>query len=103
MKMIKITKNKVLIVGLVLVAIVGYYIFQSNSAPAQPLTTTETAATSVVGQELILELNRLRALQNIGQDLFKDPAFVSLQDFTQVVVPQPLGRPNPFAPVGGGI
>ncbi len=99
----KIGKNKILIIALIVVAVVGFYIFKSSSPAQEPLTTTEVAGTGTVGQELTIELNRLRALRNIQGDIFQDPSFVSLKDFTQTVVPQPTGRSNPFAPIGSSI
>ncbi len=100
MTMPKLSKNKILIIGLLVVAAVGYYLFKPDAAPEDPLVTSQSGITGSIGQELVIELNRLKALQNINDDIFKDPTFVSLQDFTQVVIPQPLGRNNPFAPIG---
>jgi len=99
MTMPKISKNKILIIALLVVAGVGYWLFKPEAAP-DPLTSSQTGITGTIGQELVVELNRLKALQNISGDIFQDPTFVSLQDFTQIVVPQPLGRNNPFAPIG---
>jgi hypothetical protein len=97
----KLSTNKILIIGLLLVAGVGAYLFLGKSEEP-PLTTTEDGVSSgTIGQELVVELTRLRGLQNIRGDIFKDPVFMSLQDYTQTVVAQPLGRSNPFAPIGG--
>ena len=98
MKLPKIGKNQILLIGLVVVAIVGYFMLRGGSDPA--LTTSESGLSGTIGQELVIELNRLKSLQNIRLDVLKDPAFVSLQDYTQYVVPQPLGRANPLAPIG---
>lgn len=99
----KINKNIILIVALVLVAIGGYFIFTGgdDATDTQPLVGVQVgSASSGMGQEIVIELNRLRALQSINGDLFVNPAFASLRDFTQTVVPQPIGRNNPFAPIG---
>ena len=96
----KINKNILLIVGLLVVAIAGYFLFMSKDSAPAPLTETQVGAEGQIGQEIVIELNRLRALQNINTDIFKNAAFASLKDYTQVVVPQPVGRANPFAPVG---
>ena len=101
MKNLHINKNIILVVALIVVAIIGYYTFASKPAANQALTTSTTVDTSsAVGGELVVELNRLKALQNVDTSFLSDPAFQSLQDFTQPVPPQPLGRGNPFAPVG---
>lgn len=92
------SKNKILLVALLLVAVVGYYIFMVGGD--DPLTVSESGGEVTIGQEIIIELNRLKALRNIREDIFVNPVFVSLQDFTQQVVPEPLGRNNPFSPIG---
>jgi len=94
-----ISKNKILLIALVIVAAVGLYFFTSREDV--PLTTSVTGSgAGTIGQELIVELNRLKALRSIKRDIFLDNAFISLKDFTQEVVAQPLGRNNPFAPIG---
>lgn len=97
----KLNKNKVLLIALVIVAVVGFYLFKGKGTP--PVATTQAGGAGGVGQELVIELNRLRALQNINTDIFKDPAYTSLQDYTQSVIAQPVGRVNPFAPIGSDL
>ena len=100
----KINKNLALIIGLVIVIIAGYFTFTRTPSVDTELSTIEgQAADSAVGQELVIELNRLKALRNINTSIFADPIFSSLIDFTQKVEAQPLGRVNPFAPIGSDI
>ncbi len=97
----KINKNILLIVALVVIIGAAYFTFFRDPAPEEGLVSVETnPALSGVGGELIIELNRLKALGTVNKDIFSDPVFVSLKDFTQVVEPEPLGRGNPFAPIG---
>jgi hypothetical protein len=100
MTMPTIGRNKILALGLIVVAVAGYYIFTSSKDAPEPLTTVETNNADSISQQLIIELNRLKGLRSIDDSIFRDPVFVSLQDYTQAVVPQPLGRTNPFAPIG---
>lgn len=100
MTMPKINKNILLVGALIVVGIAGYFIFAGGSAEPAPLTEIQSGSSSQIGQEIVIELNRLKSLQNINGDLFKNSAFVSLKDFTQIVVPQSVGRSNPFAPIG---
>lgn len=99
---LKIGRNKILLIGLIVVAVGGYYVFKVGSSTSAPLTTVESgsAEADTISQKLVIELNRLKGLRNVDNKLLKDPAFNSLQDYTQSVVPQPLGRSNPFAPIG---
>ncbi|MEK7185649.1 MAG: hypothetical protein AAB726_03435 [Patescibacteria group bacterium] len=96
-------KNIALIVGLVVVAVAGYFTFTRSPAPDAAVSTTSgesSVAAAAVGQELVIELNRLKALRNINTEILSEPAFESLVDYTQPIPTQPLGRLNPFAPIG---
>lgn len=99
MTMPKISKNKILLIALIIVAVIGYYMFKGPNEEA--LTNVESDVAGSIGMELVVEVNRLRGLQNIEGRIFQDPSYRSLQDFTQAVTPQPLGRSNPLAPIGG--
>lgn len=99
MTMPKINKNMILVVALVIVAIAGYFTFFGKSSTSSQLINVQPS-TPAVGQELIVELNRLKSLRSINKDIFSNPVFVSLKDYTQTVTPQPFGRSNPFAPIG---
>lgn len=98
-------KNIALIVGLVIVAVAGYFTFTRSPEPDAAVSTIAGAssAAAAVGQELVIELNRLKALRNISTDVLSDPSFESLVDYTQPIPTQPLGRLNPFAPIGSDI
>lgn len=97
----KINKNVILAVALVVVGVAGYFIFTGNSDEAPAVSTVSGITDSAVGQELVIELNRLKGLQNVDDKfLTEDPVFNSLFDFTQPVPEQPVGRENPFAPIG---
>lgn len=102
MRIFKLSKNKILLIVLIVVGVIGYYMFSSSNGK-EALVTTQVGAPGTIGQELVVEVNRLRALQNIDEKIFKDPAFISLQDYTQTVSSQPLGRSNPLAPIGSDI
>lgn len=85
-----------------MVAIVGYFTFTREPNIDQTITVMGDQG-SAVGQELVIELNRLKALRNVSPALLSTPVFTSLLDFTQPVPMQPLGRLDPFAPVGSGL
>jgi hypothetical protein len=44
-------------------------------------------------------LLQLKSL-TLSDALLADAAFVTLQDFTVELAPEPIGRRNPFAPIG---
>lgn len=85
----------ILIIAVVLVAGVMWFVL----APSQevPLVVTENTATATDG-DLVQQLLQLRAVSLSGT-IFSDPSFMSLQDFGVELRPEPVGRPNPFAPL----
>lgn len=54
---------------------------------------------SAVADEFLNTLLNLNTITLEGS-IFSDPRFTSLVDYTVALTPQPLGRPNPFLPVG---
>ncbi len=84
----------ILIVG----AFIGYtYFFAPSNGPV--LTKQDASATPAVDQDLISLLLELKSIK-LDENIFSDVAFKSLQDFSQELVPEPVGRTNPFAPLG---
>jgi hypothetical protein len=73
---------------------------QAVGTSANTNTTTNPAtALDGPGKEFVAQL---LAIQNIAfnLDLFRDPVFQGMQDFSREIQPQEAGRPNPFAPLG---
>ncbi len=86
----------VLAVGL----IYGGYQFFFAPPNEKALTVVTEGPASGPDQELIALLLELRGLTLDGV-LFEDPVFRSLEDFGKELVTEPVGRINPFAPLGG--
>jgi hypothetical protein len=108
-------KNKTVIIVIVvfILAFILYALFgmgskkeasgvskQAVGTSANTNTTTNPAAVlDGPGKEFVAQL---LAIQNItfNLDLFKDPVFQGMQDFSREIQAQEAGRPNPFAPLG---
>lgn len=107
-------KNKTIItiVAVFILALLAYGIFGTRSktssngvvkqavgTSANTTTVNPSAALDGPGKEFVAQL---LAIQNItfNLDLFKDPVFQGMQDFSREIQPQEAGRPNPFAPLG---
>lgn len=94
------TKYKNVITVVVLLA-VGFFVYSSFFKPDATSTLTAAdvnPAQTAVEQELIALLLELRSIR-LDLSLFDDPAFQSLSDFSQELVSEPVGRPNPFLPL----
>ena len=98
------TKYKaVIFIVLGALVVIGVWWAFSQDAPSDSLITTEvTPGTSATDKSLVDTLLQLRAV-SLNGTIFSDPAFVSLQDFGTQIVPEPVGRPNPFAPISGNV
>ena len=93
-------QNYILAGVAVILLFIGYSYFFGKEE--EPLLKEEQVAElqNPVDQELIALLLELRGI-DLDETIFKDMVFLSLQDFSQVLVPEPVGRTNPFAPYGG--
>ena len=84
--------------GAVLLAFALWYAMVPASPPAgEPLLTATPAGAADTG--VVEVLLRLRAIR-LDSAIFSEPAFTALKDFSVEIVPEPVGRPNPFAPLG---
>ncbi len=90
-------KNKIVIAcGVVALAGLIYWGMTGSSAEA-PLLQTENVA-NASDEDIVSTLLTLRAVSLSGT-IFSDPVFMSLKDFGKEIVPEPVGRDNPFAPL----
>lgn len=98
-----IMHNKLVFFAAIVIIVGGvWYGLSQSAAPAPLLTTTAadgSAATQANDQEIIGTLLALRAVTLSGT-VFSDPAFLTLDDHGTPIVPEPVGRQNPFAPLG---
>ena len=98
----KHTSKKNLILGAAIVVIVTvamFYFFGKGPAEDTSLLKAEPSSeAAMVGARVLSLLTQIKSLQ-IDTDLFLDPAYRTLRDYSVVVPPQNVGRPNPFAPL----
>ncbi len=89
------------VTGLVLVVSIGawYFLPGGSAAPEEGLVTESfTSPVSEADRDLVATLLELRSVSLDGA-VFSDPIFRSLKDFGSQIVSEPVGRPNPFAPL----
>ena len=98
MKALKKYQNIIIIAVVVIVGFALYTVFSPGKAT--PILSEQVIAeNSPVDQDLISLLLELKGI-TLDESLFSESAFVSLQDFSKELVPEAVGRPNPFAPLG---
>ena len=99
--MTPLLKNLLIGLGLALLILLGVYLYQQRD-----ITGNLVSVNSRVNNQAALEtqdfLRRLQELRSVDLDdsLFFDDRFRSLIDWHIDVVPEQIGRENPFSPVG---
>lgn len=85
-----------------IVVVIGAYVgYQSFFAPSNEVVVTSTLEGGAQSdQDLVRLLFNLKAIR-LDDAIFVDPLFTSLIDYGKELVPEPVGRQNPFAPLGG--
>lgn len=93
-------KNNIIIavIALILISIGGFYYLSRDEQDDGALLISESAGNSV-DRELLATLLELKSLK-FNDALFESNTFRSLKDFSRQIPDEPVGRPNPFAPVG---
>lgn len=96
-----ISQHKLLSLLIVVVLIAAaWWGFTQSSGPAPVLSTDNLGnATDTQDAQIVTTLLQLQAV-NLNGAVLTDPGFLALQDFTTQVISEPLGRTNPFAPLG---
>jgi hypothetical protein len=97
-------KNKIVLV--VIAFLVAGFVWYGMSGGSAPETLITTDALGGVGspqaaqeRAMLDTLFQLKAIQLSG-NIFSNVAFQSLRDFRTEIVSEPIGRKNPFAPLG---
>lgn len=100
MDIFKQNKTLLIIIGIV-VLLLGYYFMSSGiGSNSAPLVSTQAAngANSTEDRALLETLTNMRNIRLDGY-LFESETFLSLQDFSRNIVPEAIGKENPFQPV----
>jgi len=87
-----------IILALGIVAALAFWLSISGEEPSNSLLTAEGSDTNISGERGVIDtLLQLQSVSLSGT-IFSDPSFAVLQDFGTQIVPESVGRPNPFAP-----
>lgn len=92
-------KNILFALVLAVILWLGYRLFFAGDESAAPLSATVLSQASRDTQEFLRTIQELREIK-IDGEIFKDPRFQSFVDHRQPIVEEPVGRSNPFAPIG---
>ncbi len=101
MNFFKQNQTIILVIVVVVIAFFVYTYFFTGKNDSAVLQTEEISVEAPVNQDLVSLLLELKSI-TLDESIFSDPAFTGLQDFSQELVPEAVGRVNPFAPLGQG-
>jgi len=87
------------ILGSIALAVGVWYTLAPSSATG-PVLSSEGG--DGPGRDVVETLRQLDAVK-LDAAIFSEPAFTILKDFSTQIIPEPVGRPNPFAPLGQNI
>ncbi len=99
--MLKLIRQNLTLLVAIAVAIAGAVWYGLGDHSPEPLLATETAE-GTSDQQLVSTLLALRTVSLDGT-IFVNPGFMALRDFGSQIVPEPVGRANPFAPLSGAV
>ncbi len=89
-----LSKTKIALCVIVLsVALIGYDQF-SHKASAQDIQAP------AANTESLSLVNKIESIK-LDTSIIKGAVFNSLEDFSEEIKPEPIGRLNPFAPING--
>lgn len=91
-------QNKLILIlsGIALAGFIWYGL--SPSVPEGDLVPSPGTDNAQVDQGIVPTLLMLRAVKLDGT-IFSAPAFTRLKDISTDIIEEPVGRPNPFAPL----
>lgn len=98
--------GRTIVIGILVLVVVigGYALFVGlPKTGTNQLTSLVTAPATEESDKIRAELYALLAeMQDLRIDsaIFSDPRFAALIDWSVPISPQPVGRPNPFLPIG---
>lgn len=76
---------------------------QKETQAQEPMVVPDTVSSggegNQKGREILTLLADLKKI-TLDESVFSDPVFRSLKDISVELIPEPKGRPNPFAPLG---
>lgn len=98
--MSSLLKNILFALALAFILWLGYKIFFAEDEPS--LSAQNATVVTEALRETQKFLRTLQQLRSIGfnEEIFNDARFQSFVDYRQPIVPEPVGRQNPFAPIG---
>jgi hypothetical protein len=98
--MTKSITNIVVLIGIVITAVAGYFLFSQNSSPFLTASSSDQQLQQLLSSsQLFVDRSRILAGIDMDTSIFDDSVFNSLKSYSPPPDEFGVGRPNPFLPV----
>ena len=93
-------KKTIITIAIIIVAFIAYnnFLKPKNAGVDQFIVSSVAGEQLADGREILLLLEDLQSI-DLDSEFFASRAFISLQDFSIPLDPEPKGRLNPFSPI----
>lgn len=93
-------KNIIIVIVIIVLGLVAYSFLKSSPTAETLLATTQRQdSAQVLGDEISSAINQINSLK-LDRAVLDDSVVQHLIDHSKPIVPEPVGRNNPFAPIG---
>lgn len=97
--MISKYKNIIIIAAIIGIGLIAYSFLRPDPTAESLLETTERQdSAQVLGDEITAAINQINSLK-LDRSVLDDPIVQNLIDHSKPIIPEPIGRINPFAPI----
>jgi len=94
-------KNIIIVFVIIALGLIAYSFLRPDPTVESLLETTERQdGAQVLGDEITSAIGQINSLK-LDRAIFDDPILKRLIDHSKPILPEPVGRKNPFAPIGG--
>ncbi len=88
----------IVIISVMAILLVAWLLFAEPNSDEADSLIGEKVEMSAIEKDILDTLNKTEAI-TLTDDVFKNPAFSQLVDFSRQIVDEPVKRSNPFAPI----
>jgi hypothetical protein len=92
--------NIIVLLGIIITAVAGYFLFSQNSSPFLSTDSSDLQLQQLLSSsQLFIERSRTLSAIEMDTSIFSNPIFNSLKSYSPPPAEFQTGRENPFAPV----
>ena len=93
-------KNIIIIAVIIGIGLIAYSFLKPDPTAETLLETTQRQdSAQVLGDEITSAISQINSLK-LDRTVLDDPIVKKLIDHSKPILPEPVGRKNPFAPIG---